>query len=80
MGPVTKQFEGKITREGNCRLLAIPDDFFLEGEKVIIRQERDGTITIHPFEESARKAMSDRFNPFVEWKNGTWPEKLEPPE
>ena len=77
MGPITKECEGKIIRKGSCRLVVIPDDFFLEGEKIIIQQERDGIITIHPAEKMAREAMSDRFNPFVEWKDETWPETLE---
>ncbi len=42
----------------------------------MIRQERDGVITIHPAENAAREAMWARFNPFVEWENGTWPEDL----
>ncbi|MEQ1404460.1 hypothetical protein ABK249_05905 [Neorhizobium sp. Rsf11] len=78
MGPIAKEHKGKIIREGKRRLVAIPDDFFLEGEKIIIRQERDGAITIHPAEEAACEAMWDKFNPFVEWENGTWPETVKP--
>jgi virulence-associated protein VagC len=78
MGPVSKEHEGQIIRKDNRRLVAIPDDFFLEGDKIIIRQERDGTITIHPAEREARDAMFARFNPFVEWENGTWPETVPP--
>ncbi|MCL6651566.1 hypothetical protein A6R70_04590 [Agrobacterium rubi] len=80
MGPIAKEYEIKIIRKGGSRLVEIPDDFFLSGEKIIVRQERDGVITIYPAEKAAREAMSDRFNPFVEWENGTWPDKLETPE
>jgi hypothetical protein len=77
-GPIAKEHKGNIIREGNRRLVVIPDDFFLEGEKIIIRQERDGAITVHPAEDAAREAMWDRFNPFTEWENDTWPETVKP--
>ncbi|WP_377296653.1 hypothetical protein [Rhizobium sp. SGZ-381] len=71
MGPQTRECESNITREGNRRLIALPDDFFLEGQRIIIRQERDGTITIHPAEAAAIEAMSIKFNPFPDWDDDT---------
>ncbi|WP_438751848.1 hypothetical protein [Pararhizobium sp. O133] len=67
MGPQSKERKSNIIREGKRRLVALPDDFFLEGNEIIIRQEKDGIITIHPAEEAARKAMWSRFNPFADW-------------
>jgi hypothetical protein len=71
MGPQSKECKISIIREGKRRLVAIPDDFFLEGTEIILRQERDGIITVHPAEEAAREAMWNRFNPFSEWGEET---------
>ena len=73
MGPVSKESRGKIIRQGNRRLVVIPDEFFLEGEEIIIMQDRDGAISIHPAEDAARQGMWVRFNPFTVWVDGTWP-------
>ena len=73
MGPVTRRLTGRIIREGNRRLVEIPDEFFLEGEEILIIQDRDGVISVHPAEKAAREEMWARFNLFVEWPNGTWP-------
>lgn len=73
MGPVTKEHTSKIIRDGNRRLVEIPEEFFLEGEEILIVQDRDGVISVHPAEHAAREEMWARFNLFVEWPNGTWP-------
>jgi virulence-associated protein VagC len=80
MGPLPKERESEIIREGKRRLVAIPDDFFLEGDKIIIRQEKDGIISVHPAEQTAREAMSSRFSPFGEWEDDTGPETARPVE
>jgi hypothetical protein len=78
MGPIPKEYRRKIIKDGDRRLIAVPDDFFLEGEEIIIRQERDGAISVHPAEEAAREAMWERFNPFSEWENETRPGNVKP--
>ena len=75
MGPVTKEYKGKIIRDGNRRLIENPDEIFLEGKEILIIQDRDGVISVHPAEQAAREEMWARFNPFVEWPDGTWPKK-----
>ncbi|WP_156383217.1 hypothetical protein [Rhizobium sp. Root483D2] len=80
MSPTTREHRSRIIREDNRRLVAIPDDFFLEGEEIVLIQDRDGVILIHPGEEAAREAMWERFNPFIVWKDGMWPTVVEPDE
>jgi antitoxin VapB len=46
--PLPKERRAKIFKNGRSRAVRIPKDFNLEGDEVIIRQERDGVITIHP--------------------------------
>ena len=75
MGPVTKEYKGKIIRDGNRRLIEIPDEIFLEGKEILIIQDRDGVISVHPAEQAAREEMWARFNLFVEWPDGTWPKQ-----
>jgi hypothetical protein len=80
MSAITREHRSRIIKEGNRRLVAIPDDFFLEGEEIVIVQDRDGVISVHPAEEAAREAMWARFNPFIVWKDGMWPAIVEPDE
>jgi len=75
MGPVSKERTGRIIREGNRRLIEIPEEYFLEGEEILIIQDRDGVISVHPAEEAAREEMWARFNLFVDWPDGTWPKE-----
>ncbi len=75
MGPISRDIKSKIIRRDGVRMVIIPEEFFLVGEEVSILQDRDGIISIHPAEEWAREEMWARFNPFVEWKDGTWPEE-----
>ena len=56
-----------VLRNGDDRLVAIPRDFVLVGDEIIIRQEKDGVITIHPATEEGRQAL-DSFNPFHDWE------------
>jgi virulence-associated protein VagC len=64
----TVERKGRIIRSDGKRTVIIPDNFFLEGEEIIIRQEKDGAITIYPAEADAREAMSERFDPFSDWE------------
>ncbi|RST84830.1 AbrB/MazE/SpoVT family DNA-binding domain-containing protein [Aquibium carbonis] len=58
---------GAVLRNGDDRLVAIPKDFVLVGDEIIIRQEKDGVITIHPATKEGRQAL-DCFNPFDDWE------------
>ncbi len=73
MGPITKRSQSKIVQKDGVRMVVIPEEFFLIGEEVTVLQDRDGTISIYPAEEHAAEELYARFNPFVEWKNETWP-------
>lgn len=55
-----------VLREGEDRIVVIPKDFVLVGDKITIRQEKDGAITIHPATEEGIRAL-DRFSPFGDW-------------
>lgn len=48
MFPSVKERKARIFKNGRSRAVRIPSDFALPGEDVIIRQEQDGVITIHP--------------------------------
>ena len=48
MFPMPKERKAKIFKNGRSRAVRIPSDFDLPVDEVIIRQERDGLITIHP--------------------------------
>lgn len=73
MRPVSRECRGKLIQEGVRRLVEIPKDFFIEGDEIVLVQDRDGVISIYPGDEEAREAVWARFNPFIEWENGTWP-------
>ena len=53
-----------ILKEGGKRMIVIPADFLLEGKEVVVRQEKDGLITIYPGDETGRKAMDAEFGLF----------------
>lgn len=61
MFPVPKERHARIFMNGRSRAVRIPSDFDLEGDEVIIRQEKDGLITINP----ARPRRSPK--ELVEW-------------
>lgn len=64
----TEERKGLVLRNGEDRIVMIPTDFVLVGNKITIRQEKDGVITIHPATEEGRRAL-DSFNPFGDWKD-----------
>lgn len=64
----TEVRDGEVLRNGDDRLIVIPKDFVLVGDRIIIRQEKDGVITIHPATEEGRQALNC-FNPFWDWKD-----------
>lgn len=75
MCPVSLNMKSKIIRKDGVRMIVIPEEFFLVGEEVDLLQDRDGVISIFPGENWAREELWARFNPFVEWKDGTWPKE-----
>ena len=64
-----KEYKQKIHKDGGRRIIIIPDDFFLEGEEIIIRQEKDGMITVHPGDAIGREAMDAKFGLFSDWED-----------
>lgn len=46
-----KERKVRVFKNGRSRAVRIPTEFDLVGEEVIIRQEKDGVITIHPVEQ-----------------------------
>jgi virulence-associated protein VagC len=60
---MTEMRQSEVLEKDDDRLVVIPKDFVLVGDKTIIRQEKDGVITIHPATEEGRRAL-DCFNPF----------------
>lgn len=64
----TEERQGEVLRKGEDRIVVIPTDFVLVGDKITIRQEKDGVITIYPATEEGRRAL-DHFNPFGDWKD-----------
>jgi antitoxin VapB len=55
--PLPKERKARIFRNGRSRAVRIPQDFDLEGDEVIIRQETDGVITIHPGKKKGLLAL-----------------------
>jgi hypothetical protein len=51
----TVEVSGRIEKVDGRRIVTISEKFFLEGEEIVIRQEKDGAITIYPAEPAARK-------------------------
>jgi hypothetical protein len=45
------------------RAVILPKEFVLEGRYIILRQERDGLITIFPGTDYGREVMWREFNP-----------------
>ena len=57
------EIEAKVTVKDGQRFVQIPESFVLVGEDILIRQEKDGVITIHPASLEGREALL-HFNPF----------------
>ncbi|CDZ26117.1 Hypothetical protein NGAL_HAMBI490_09520 [Neorhizobium galegae bv. officinalis] len=74
MLPMPKERKAKIFMNGRSRAVRIPSDFDLSGDEVVIRQETDGIITIHP----ARQKRSP--GELIEWLRQAAPLGQEFPE
>jgi antitoxin VapB len=61
--PAPKERRAKVFKNGRSRAVRIPQDFDLEGDEVIIRQERDGVITIHPESKKGLLALLASLDP-----------------
>ena len=57
------EVEAKVTVKDGQRFVQIPETFVLVGDDILIRQEKDGVITIHPASLEGREALLP-FNPF----------------
>lgn len=58
-----KERTGTVEILDGHRFVRIPDEFVLAGMEIVVRQEKDGVITIHPATDEGRKAL-DNFTPF----------------
>jgi len=56
-----KERKVRVFKNGRSRAVRIPSEFDLKTDEVIIRQEKDGLITIHPVK--ARRSPRE----LVEW-------------
>lgn len=70
MRPQSKEVRTQIVQLACGRAVIFPDDFFLEGEEIILRQDRDGLITIFPGTEHGRLAMWRVFSLFGDQVEG----------
>jgi hypothetical protein len=64
MQPLPKEVRTELVQTESGRAVIIPRDFVLEGRHIILRQERDGLITISPGTEYGREVMWREFDPF----------------
>lgn len=56
---------GKIRREGDERVVVLPRELVLEGDDILIVQDKWGDISIHPQSPEGLKAC-ERFGPFAD--------------
>jgi virulence-associated protein VagC len=56
-----------VLQRNGKRWVAIPEDFVLEGKRIMILQERGGEIVIHPVSRKGIEALK-RFNP-LDWSH-----------
>jgi hypothetical protein len=64
----TREWKGEIRREGNTRLVVLPDEVIPEGNEILIVQDKWGEISIHPASPEGRRAL-DQFGPFADWSD-----------
>jgi hypothetical protein len=62
----TVEWSSKVRRDGNRRIVVLPEKLVLEGEDILIRQDKWGEISIHPTSPEGRKAL-EKFGPFADW-------------
>jgi hypothetical protein len=66
MRPLPKEVRTDLVQTERGRAVVLPDDFVMEGRRIILRQERDGLITIWPGTEQGREAIRREFGLFKE--------------
>ena len=69
-----KERRVRVFKNGRSRAVRIPSEFNLVGDEVVIRQEKDGLITIHPVEH--RRSPRE----LIEWLRSQPPIDEEFPE
>lgn len=62
----TVEWPGKIRLDGDRRIVLLPKELVLEGEDILIRQDKWGDISIHPTSPEGIEAR-ERFGPFADW-------------
>ena len=71
MRPLVKEVRTAVVQTEFGRAVIIPDNFILEGGEIVLRQERDGLITIFPGSEYGREVMSREFDLFRDWNESS---------
>ena len=71
MQPLPKEVRIDLVQTPYGRVVTIPSDFVLEGSMVILRQERDGLITVSPGTDHGREVASREFDLFRDKADGT---------
>ena len=62
----TVEWECRVRQIGDDRIVILPTELVLEGEAIVIRQDKWGDITICPTSPEGMKAC-ERFGPFADW-------------
>lgn len=63
---VNTWWKAQVRRDGDDRIIVLPQDCVLEGEEITILQDRWGDIMIYPASPEGRKAL-EKLGPFAEW-------------
>jgi virulence-associated protein VagC len=58
-----KEYRQRLVMNGTARVISLPDDFVLGGAEIVVRQEKDGVITIHPGDKLGRQILDDAYFP-----------------
>ena len=56
-----KEYRQWLVLNGTTRVISLPDDFVLGGAEIVVRQEKDGVITIHPGDKVGRQILDDAY-------------------
>ena len=62
------EWEGRVEKRGDERVIVPPKDLVLVGEAIKIRQDDWDEITIRPTSPEGLAAL-DRFGPFGDWND-----------
>jgi hypothetical protein len=60
--------EGRVQHQDGRRVVVLPEEVILEGEEILIVQDKWGEILMHPTSPEGRKAL-ESFGPFADWND-----------